>query len=111
LLNKGLKLRKEIILAVILNFVLVGSLTFSFPKYLLPMTTLFALASVGYILKREWLMILIFVDSLFVFLPIWNYFGYNFWSNIYLYLTPFWLAISLFIYERLLAKHNFNPNS
>ena len=83
LFNKGLKLRKEIILAVILNFVLVGSLTFSFSKYLLPMTTLFALASVGYLLKRKWLMVLVFIDSFFVFLPIGNYFGHNYWSNIY----------------------------
>ena len=111
LLNKGLKLRKEIILAVILNFILVGSLTFSFSKYLLPMTTLFALSSVSYLLKYKWLMALVFVDSLFVFLPIWNYFGYNFWSNLYLYLIPFWLAVVLFAHEQLLAKHNFNPNS
>ena len=111
LFNKDLKLRKEIILAIILNFILVGSLTFSFSKYLLPMTALFALASVSYLLKHKWLMIFVFVDSLFVFLPIWNYFGHNYWSNIYLYLTPFWLAAALFIYERLLAKHSFNTNS
>ena len=111
LLNKGLKLRKEIILAIILNFVLVGSLTFSFSKYLLPMTTLFALASVGYLLRYKWLMVLVFVDSFFVFLPIWNYFGHNFWSNVYVYLAPLYLGAMLFLYERLLAKHNLNSNS
>ena len=110
LFNKGLTLRKEIILVIILNFLLVGSLSFSFSKYLLPMTTLLSLASVSYLLKYKWLMVLVFLDSFFVFLPIWNYFGYNFWSNIYVYLLPFMFAVVLFIYKRLLAKHNFNPN-
>src|SRR3989344_1786669 len=110
LFNKGLTLRKEIILVIILNFLLVGSLSFSFSKYLLPMTTLLSLASVSYLLKYKWLMVLVFLDPFFVFLPIWNYFGYNFWSNIYVYLLPFMFAVVLFIYERLLAKHNFNPN-
>ncbi|KKR88692.1 MAG: hypothetical protein A3G02_01130 [Candidatus Yanofskybacteria bacterium RIFCSPLOWO2_12_FULL_44_13b] len=97
LLDKSLKVRKEIIWAVVLNFVLVGSLTFSFSKYLLPMTTLFALVSIGYLLKHRWLMILVFVDSFFVFLPIWNYFGHNYWINLWLYLIPFWAALILFI--------------
>ena len=106
LFNKNLRLRKEIILAVILNFILVGSLTFSFSKYLLPMTTLFALVSVGYLLKYKWLMPLVFVDSFFVFLPIWNYFGQSFWSNAYLYFSPLYLGVSLFLYERLIAGKN-----
>src|SRR3989338_7650855 len=106
LLNKNLRLRKEIILAVILNFILVGSLTFSFSKYLLPMTTLFALVSVGYLLKYKWLMPLVFVDSFFVFLPIWNYFGQSFWFNAYLYFSPLYLGVSLFLYERLIAGKN-----
>ena len=111
LLNRDLKLRKEIVLAIILNLILVGSLTFSFPKYLLPMTTLFALVSINYLLKYKWLMVLVFVDSFFVFLPIWNYFGHNFWSNFYLYLIPFYLSMILFVYEHLFTKHNFNSNS
>jgi len=97
LLNKRLMLRKEIIWAIVLNFLLVGSLTFSFSKYLLPMTTLFALASVGYLLKYRWLMWLVFIDSFFVFLPIWNYFGNHFWSNVWIYLLPFWIAIAIFL--------------
>lgn len=109
--NKNLKLRKEMMLAIILNFLLVGSLSFSFSKYLLPMTTLFALVSVGYLLKYKWLMVLVFIDSFFVFLPIWNYFGHNFWSNIYLYLIPLYLGMILFLYERLFAKRYLNPNS
>ena len=111
LFNKGLRLKKEIILSVILNFVLVGSLTFSFSKYLLPMTTLFALASVSYLLRYKWLMFLVFIDSFFVFLPIWNYFGHGFWPNIYIYLLPILFAVSLFIYEWTFSKHNFNSNS
>lgn len=111
LFNKKLMLRKEIILAVALNFLLVGSLTFSFSKYLLPMTTLFALASVNYLLKYKWLMVLVLVDSFFVFLPIWNYFGHNFWSNIHVYMIPLWMSVTLFIYERLQQKHSYNPNS
>lgn len=111
LLNKSLKLRKEIMLATILNFVLVGSLTFSFSKYLLPMTTLFALASVGYLLRYRWLMVLVCADSLFVFLPIWNYFGKVYWSDVYIYMIPLWAGIALFLYERLFQKHSYNPNS
>ncbi len=99
--NKGLRLRKEIIVAIILNFLLVGSLTFSFPKYLLPMTTLFALASVSYLLKYRWLMWLVFLDSFFVFLPIWNYFGHNYWSNIFIYLLPLWTAIAVLLFSRI----------
>jgi len=108
--NKNLKLRKEMMLAIILNFFLVGSLSFSFSKYLLPMTALFALASVGYLLRYRWLMVLVFIDSLFVFLPIWNYFGHNFWSNIYVYMIPLWAGIALFLYG-LFQKHNYNSNS
>ncbi len=111
LFNKDLKLKREIVLAIILNFVLVGSLTFSFSKYLLPMTTLFALASIGYLLRYKWLMALVFIDSFFVFLPIWNYFGQSFWSNPYVYLMPFYFGIILFLYERLFEKYNFNSNS
>lgn len=110
LLNKRLKFRKEIILSVAFNFILIGSLTFSFSKYLLPMTTLFALASVTYLLKYKWLTILVLVDSFFVFLPIWNYYQNIFWSNFYLYLTPLWLGSAICLYE-LFAKHYSNTNS
>ena len=98
--NKGIRLRKEIIAAIVLNFLLVGSLTFSFSKYLLPMTTLFALASVSYLLKYRWLMWLVLVDSFFVFLPIWNYFGHNYWPNIYVYFLPFCVAIVVLLFSR-----------
>lgn len=98
--NKGLRLRKEIVAAIILNFLLVGSLTFSFSKYLLPMTTLLALASVSYLLKYRWLILFVLVDSFFVFLPIWNYFGHNYWPNMYVYLLPFWVAIAVLLFSR-----------
>jgi hypothetical protein len=107
LLNKTLKLRKEIILAIFFNFLLVGSLTFSFSKYLLPMTTLFALAAIPYLMKNRLLMGLVFVESIFVFWPIWEYFGYNFWSNAWIYYIPFYLAIIIYVY----AEYNTHSNS
>ena len=107
--KKDLILRKEIILAILLNFILVGGLTFSFSKYLLPMAVLCALVSVYYLLKYKWLMILVLADSLFVFWPIWSYFGRDFWSNIYLYLMPYWLAIFIYVYATRISHPN--PNS
>ena len=104
LFSKSLRLRKEIILAIILNFILVGSLTFSFSKYLLPMTALLALVSVNYLLKYQWLMWLVFIDSFFVFLPIWNYFGQAFWSNVYIFFIPFYLGVALFLREQTQIK-------
>ena len=98
--NKKFLLRKEIILAILLNIILVGSLTFSFPKYLLPAVVLLALCSVHYLLKYKWLFALVLIDSFFVFLPIWNYFGQAFWPNIYIYLLPMYLAIAVYIYAR-----------
>ena len=109
LFHERLKLKFNITIAIILNFLLVGSLTFSFSKYLLPMTTLFALVSIPYLIKWRWLMILVFIDSIFVFLPIWNYFGVHFWSGVYFYLTPLWLAVGLYIiYESGLFNYNSN---
>lgn len=109
LLNKGLKLRKEIIISIGLNFILVGSLTFSFSKYLLPMATLFALVAIPYLQKYKWLMIIVFVDSFFVFLPIWNYFGKSFWSNTYIYSIPLYLATAIYFYAiRNISSH---PNA
>ena len=96
--NKKVKLRKEIALAIALNFLLVGSLSFSFSKYLLPMVVLLALVSVDYLNKYKWLMALVLADSFFVFLPIWNYFGKSFWDSIYIYMIPLWLSVSLYLY-------------
>lgn len=109
--DKTFKYRNAFIYSIILNFLLLSIMTFSFSKYLLPMTTLFALASVGCLLKHKWLMVLVFIDSFFVFLPIWNYFGHSYWSNVYLYLIPLYLGIILFLYEQFFQKHNFNSNS
>ena len=105
---KELKLRREIILAILLNIILVGSLTFSFSKYLLPMVVLLALASINYFLKYKWLIFLVLADSIFVFLPIWDYFGHVFWSNIYIYLMPLWLAVVLFIIQNVKFKNQNN---
>lgn len=94
--NKTLRLRKEFGLAILLNFLLVGSLTFSFPKYLLPMVTLIALTAVP-VLMKSWLVpILILADSWLVFKPIYDYFGHNFWPNLPIYLLPLFLAAAIF---------------
>lgn len=106
--NRLFRFRREFILSVGLNIVLVGLLTFAFSKYLLPAVILLALASISFLIKHKWAVILIFIDSLTVFFPIWNYFGHVFWSNIYLYLLPFWLAVLLITYEWIFryADHN-----
>lgn len=104
--NKQFSLRWKFIFSILLNILLVGILTFSFSKYLLPAVVLFALASIGFILEHRWVMIIVFIDSLTVFLPIWNYFGHVFWSNIYVYLLPFWFAILIYIvYEFIFRKY------
>ncbi len=109
LFNKGLRLRQEFIFAIVLNFILVGSLTFSFSKYLLPMAILLALAAMPYLQKYRWFMALVFIDSLFVFLPIWNYFGNHFWNSVYIYFTPIYLSVAIYCYA--IRSNNFNPNS
>ncbi|GEM_PF-2254084 len=105
--SKKLRFRREIIAAVLLNILLVGVLTFSFSKYLLPIAVLLALASVDYLLKYKWLMPLVIADSLFVFMPMWGYYRGTFWDNVFLYLIPLWLAIIIYlIYEYGIGKHN-----
>ena len=104
-MNKSFRMRKEIIVAIILNILLVGSFTFSFSKYLLPMTTLLSLAAVPILIKNKWLMALVLADSFFVFLPIWRYFGVDFWPNIWTYMLPFYYSIIIFIlYEFIPIK-------
>lgn len=105
--DKKLKLRKEIILAVFLNILLVGSLTFSFPKYLLPAVVLLALAALPLLMKHSWLMLAVFADSFLVFGPIYNYFGRNFWPSFGIFLIPFYLAILIFTID-LYFKQNQN---
>ncbi|MDP3792426.1 MAG: hypothetical protein Q8Q89_01720 [bacterium] len=94
---KELRLRREIILAILLNVFLVGGLTFSFSKYLLPMVVLLALTSVSYLLKYKWLIFLVLADSVFVFMPIWNYFGRSFWDNAIVYYMPLYLSVFIIV--------------
>lgn len=94
--NKTLRLRKEFGLAILLNFLLVGSLTFSFSKYLLPMTTLLVLVAIPVLMKNWLVPILVLADSWLVFKPIYDYFGHNFWPNLPIYLLPLILAAALF---------------
>lgn len=98
--HKSLRLRKEIGWAVILNFLLVGSLTFSFSKYLIPMVVLIALMSIPVLIKSGLAQILVLVDSWFVFKPIYVFFGHNFWSSFPLFLLPWFLAAALLFWQR-----------
>jgi hypothetical protein len=97
--NKDLKLRKEILLAIVLNVLLVASLTFSFQKYLLPLVALLALMAVPYLVKYRWLMALVIIDSFFVFLSIYDYFGRSFWPNVFVFLSPLYLVFAVFIFS------------
>ena len=96
---KKLRLRREIILAILLNIFLVGSLTFSFSKYLLPMVVLLALVSVSYLLKYRWLILLVVIDSYFVFIPLWNYYQTTFWSNRLIYYMPIYLSLFIILFS------------
>ena len=94
--NKSLSKRKEIILVIVLNFLLVGLMTFSFSKYLLPMTTLFSLMAVPLLMKSFWAKALVLVDSFFVFKPIFSFFGHSYWPSFWVYLLPLFLASAIF---------------
>lgn len=95
--NKNLRWRKEAALAIMLNLILTGSLTFSFPKYLLPMVVLLALWAVPYLQKYWWLAAAVLIDSVFVFSPIYSYFGRNFWSSRLVFHLPLFLAGVIFL--------------
>lgn len=109
--TKSFKYRNVFVYSIVLNFILLSFMTFSFSKYLLPATTLISFAAIPFIMKHKWAMLIFLADSITVFLPIWNYFGHAYWPNIYVYLIPFYLGIILFVYDQLFAKHHFNPNS
>ncbi len=103
--SEKIRLKKEILFAVVSNILLVGSLTFSFPKYLLPMVVLLALSAIPLLMRYPWLMLVVFADSLMVMLPIYNYFGHNFWTSLSLFLIPFYLAIIVFIVDLFFKKN------
>ena len=95
--NKSLLFRKKIIMAIALNVILVGFITYAFPKYLLPTALLFGIVAIPIILTRWWILALVLLDSIFVFIPIYNYFGQNFWNGVVFWI-PFLLAVILSIY-------------
>ncbi len=117
--NKFLPFRKEIILAVILNILLVGVLTFSFSKYLLPMVVLLSLSSIYYLIRSKWLMIVVFLDSIFVFVALSKYYLSSFWpANSWAFWLPYFCATALFVlietrwFQNLyvLKDHNHHSN-
>src|SRR3989338_909773 len=109
--NKKFKYRNVFIYSIVINFLLLSFMTFSFSKYLLPATTLISLSAIPFVMKHKWAIFIFLADSVTVFLPIWDFFGINYWSNVWIYLIPFYLGIAVFAYEQLLSKHNFNSNS
>jgi len=109
--DKKFKYRNIFICSIILNFLLLSFMTFSFSKYLLPATTLISLTAIPFIMKHKWATYVFLADSITVFWPIWSFFGREYWPNVWIYLTPFYLGIALFAYEQLFTKHNFNTHS
>lgn len=89
--------QRRFILAIILNVLLVGAITYAFPKYLLPTTTMLTFLAIPIILRHPWLMWLVLLDSLAVFIPIYAFFGRNFWGPVLFYF-PFMLAVCLHVY-------------
>lgn len=111
--NKLLPFRKEIILSIVLNILLVGALTFSFSKYLLPMAVLLSLSSIYYLIRLRWLMIMVFLDSIFVFIALYRYYLSDFWpTNSWAFWLPYFCAILLFILIELnvFKDHNYHSN-
>lgn len=99
--DKTFKYRNNFIWAIILNFLLLSFMTFSFSKYLLPATTLISFAAIPFIMKHRWAMLIFLADSVTVFLPIWNFFGHEYWPNVWVYLTPLWLAVIIFVFVEI----------
>jgi len=105
-------LDNKVILSIALNIILVGIMTFTFSKYLLPMVVLIALFSIPVLISNKWLMLFVFIDSYFVFKPIYDYFGRNYWSSELIYFLPFFYALIIFfVYEFIFKKFDFNTNS
>lgn len=109
--DKVFKYRNVFLYSIFLNFLLLSLMTFSFSKYLLPATTLISFAAIPFIMKYKWAMLIFLADSVTVFLPIWNFFGREYWPNIYVYFIPFYLGVALFAYERLFQNYHFNTDS
>ena len=103
---KTIPLRRRIILAVVLNILLVGPITYAFPKYLLPATTLLSFAAIPLLVRYAWLWPLVLIDSIFVFLPNYNFFGHVFWPSPVVAFLPLFLAVFLCLYENLYHYSN-----
>jgi hypothetical protein len=94
---------KRVMTSIALNILMVGPITYAFPKYLLPAAVLFAISAIPLLAKRPILWIVVFVDSALVFVANYNYFAKSFWSPDILGWMPFVIAIILCIYE--IAHH------
>ena len=115
------QMRKRFTAVIVLNVLLVGFLTFSFPKYLLPAAVIFLLASIPVFERSRWLWPIVFIDSFFVFKYIYLHFGIEFWPSFPIYLIPYYCGIGLVgylwfnqIHHQLLSnvkKSNHHPHS
>lgn len=99
---------KRYLLVIFLNILMVGAITYAFPKYLLPMTTLLSFAAIPLLLRYRWLVPLFLIDSFIIFFFNYNYFGKNFWSSPVLGFLPFFLAVLLWILYETMHNH---PNT
>lgn len=109
--RKNLIKRKAIFLAVLLNILLVGPITFAFPKYLLPMTTLLSLAAIPILIKYPWTFWLVLVDSISVFIPVYGHFGVGPWPNPFIFFIPFFIALALIIWQHLSWSRHFGSET
>ncbi|MEK7583079.1 MAG: hypothetical protein AAB483_01580 [Patescibacteria group bacterium] len=94
---------RRVIAALLLNILMVGPITYAFPKYLLPMAVLFGLAATPILRKRPLLWVIVLFDSAWVFAANYSYFGKAFWHPSVFAWMPFLLASVLCVYE--IANH------
>ena len=92
--------------AFILVVLFVGSMLYSFPKYLLPAVAISSLFAVGFLMRHKWLMCLVLAGSINTFLGVFNYHGMDFWSKQTFYLPIIFAGI---IY--LFILYFFKPRS
>lgn len=98
--------RRSFMLAILLNILLVGFITYAFPKYLLPATTLLSFAAIPFLLRYPVLVPLVLLDSISVFVANYGYFGTMFWSNPILGFAPLFFSVIIWF---LITQQFFLP--
>lgn len=77
---------RKFLYSFILIILFLGSMLYSFPKYLLPAIATSSLFAVGFLMRYKWLMCLVLAGSINTFLGVFNYHGQVFWSKEIFYL-------------------------